>query len=134
LFKDRPPVADILTIQDSVKVRQVATPNGLSANSSGKCPKVFNQQLIQIQALFRFYPIAQHFEGLTMIRRAPSKKHKYVVLLFPKGWKSMVGVLTIFCQRCLFLRYAADGDLQVETNLIDLSCTETAQQWHEGWL
>lgn len=44
------------------------------------------------------FPIlSNHFEGLTMIRRAPSKKH---VLL--KRWKSAVGVLTIFCQHYFF--------------------------------
>jgi hypothetical protein len=61
-----------------------------------------------------------------MIRGAPSKKQEDVVLFSPKGRKSVVGVLTTFCQRCFFTM--RNGDSQVETNLINLSRTETAQQ------
>ncbi len=31
-----------------------------------------------------------------MIRRAPSKKHEYIVLFFSKGWKLAIDVFTIF--------------------------------------
>ena len=47
-------------------------------------------------SLFRFYPIAQHFEGLAIIRGAPSKKQEGV-LFSSKGLKL---VLTTFCQHC----------------------------------
>jgi hypothetical protein len=61
-----------------------------------------------------------------MICGTPNKKHEYVVLFFPKGRKSAVSVLTIFCQYRFLTRRRIY--LQVETHLIDLSCTETAQQ------
>ena len=37
-----------------------------------------------------------------MIRKALSKKYEYIILFFLKGWKSAVGILTIFCQYCFF--------------------------------